>query len=108
MDMSFSPNKWPQLRSGPRVSDDSAGPEWRDLLARLGAAQAASIALDDAGRPGGKGSFSPCSARHIEDLGETAEKDDRAVNQGISGNGNGRASERCEEAGNQSPGHARN
>lgn len=107
MDMSFSPGDWPQMRSESRKGADSAGPEWRELLTRLDAAQSARVSLNDAGQPTRQGSFSPGSARNIEALGIGANEDDRAVNQGVSGNRNRAVPEGCEEAGTELSGYAR-
>lgn len=107
MDMSFSPGDWPQMRSESRKGADSVGPEWRALLIRLDAAQSARVSLNDAGQPTRQGSFSPVSARNIEALGNGASEDDRAVNQGVSGNRNGAVPEGCEEAGTELSGYAR-
>ena len=108
MDMSFSPKDWPQIRSESRDSADSDGPDWRELLARLDAAQAARITLNDAGEPGNRGSFSPGSARNIGALGEDVKEDESAVNQGVSGNGKSDTAEGCVETGTELPGDARN
>ncbi len=104
MDMSFSPRDWPQMRSGSRDSAESRGPEWCELLARLDAAR---IALDDVGKLNRQGSFSPDSARNIALLETAGNEDDRAVNQGVSGNGNEGVPEGCDQTGDELPGYAR-
>jgi hypothetical protein len=108
MDMSFPPKAWPQWRSESRKPADSDGPEWRELMARLDAAQAARDSLGDSIRPNKRGSFSPGSARNIEALGSGVNEDNRAINQGISGNGKSDSAKGCAKTGKAMPGGARN
>ena len=108
MDMSFSPKHWPQLRAESHDSADSGGPDWRELLARLDAAQAARASLDDSGQPNKQGSFSPGSARNIEAIGTGVNEENRAVNQAVSGNGKGDSAKGFVEPGTDMAGDARN